>query len=127
MCAKTRFTWISLVAYLAVSIAANGCASQIFSQFKGCSDNAPAPQDQVNEASDEPIDWKPVVKDATAMESKPEYEPDLSKKYKWIVNSEFPEALPPDVTVRVAVRDTLVVLEYTVMVAAIILGHAAPR
>jgi hypothetical protein len=55
------------------------------------------------------------------------FEPSLTRHYKWIVYNELPERLPPEVTARVMLRNTLLVLEYTVEAAAIILGHAAPR
>ena len=82
----------------------------------------------VTEPSEE-LDPVPVLQatDSPTQESESEsrvcaFEPSLTTHYKWIVYNELPERLPPEVTARVMLRNTLLVLEFTVEVAAIVLG-----
>jgi hypothetical protein len=120
MCANAHVLRLLLILYVATAVCCTGCATPLSYRWN---------KEKNKEAEPQPMNANQVWDSSasTTMEAPlPDgnipFEPDPAVKYKWIVNNDFSFQLPTSVSARVAARDTILVVEYTALTAAVIVG-----
>jgi hypothetical protein len=125
MCANAHVLKLFLIPYLAIVISCTGCAIPLSHLWNKENKETEPPPVDANQVWDSSASNNTM--EAPLQEGNIPFEPDPSAKYKWIVNNDFSFQLPTSVSARVAARDTLLVVEYTALSAAVIIGFFCGR
>jgi hypothetical protein len=120
MCAKAQFLKILWLSYLVSALSCSGCALP-FSHLWVRPETRITEPPKINA---EQV-WDKSASRETLEIDLPEqpmpFEPEPGVRYKWMVNDDY-AFHPEDISARVVARDALLVVEYTGLTAAFIVG-----